>query len=206
MPAKLQALNNAINQGIDDAASASHVPLVDVHAIFHGIASGNPSDPYFRLSLFDQSRHCCTLGFLWGVSSFDGIHPSNTGYALVAYAFIDAINKAYGTHIPQIDLKAATRAHAAERIRSRINVIRIPTHRRTTFRTTLVLVRRRLVLDLLFEDLVAATIEPLADLGLYVVGNDGLSRRLRSSPSNSVSSSSGPGSLSGGRMLFLPKR
>lgn len=104
---KLQALNNAINQGIDDAASASHVPLVDVHAIFHGIASGNPSDPYFALASSIKPGYCCTLGFLWGVSSFDGIHPSNTGYALVAYAFIDAINKAYGTHIPQIDLKAA---------------------------------------------------------------------------------------------------
>ncbi len=36
--------------------------------------------------------------------SLDGIHPSNTGYALVAYAFIDTINKAYGAHIPQVDL------------------------------------------------------------------------------------------------------
>lgn len=38
--------------------------------------------------------------------SFDGIHPSNSGYGLIAYAFIATINKAYGTHIPQIDLKA----------------------------------------------------------------------------------------------------
>ena len=38
--------------------------------------------------------------------SFDGLHPSNTGYALIAYEFIDTINKAYGTHIPQIDVKA----------------------------------------------------------------------------------------------------
>ncbi len=104
---KLQALNNAINQGIDNAASASHVPLVDIHAIFHGLASGNPSDPYFALASSINPGFCCTLGFLWGISSFDGIHPSNTGYALVTYAFIDTINKAYGTHIRQIDLKAA---------------------------------------------------------------------------------------------------
>jgi hypothetical protein len=39
--------------------------------------------------------------------SFDGLHPSNTGYAIIAYEFIDVINKAYGTHIPQIDVKAA---------------------------------------------------------------------------------------------------
>ncbi|HET6276760.1 MAG TPA: SGNH/GDSL hydrolase family protein [Candidatus Cybelea sp.] len=104
---KLQALNNTINKGIDDAAAASHVPLVDVHAIFHGLASGDPSDPYFALASSINPGLCCTLGFLWGISSFDGIHPSNTGYALVAHEFISTINKAYGTNIPQIDLKAA---------------------------------------------------------------------------------------------------
>jgi lysophospholipase L1-like esterase len=103
---KIQALNDAINQGIDDAATASHVPLVDVQAIFHGLASGNPSDPYFELAASINPGVCCTLGYLYGVLSFDGLHPSNTGYALIAYVFIDTINKAYGTHIPQIDIKA----------------------------------------------------------------------------------------------------
>ena len=104
---KIQALNDAINQGIDDAATASHVPLVDVQAIFHGLASANPSDPYFKLASSISPGVCCTLGYLYGISSFDGLHPSNTGYALIAYVFIDTINKAYGTHIPQVDIKAA---------------------------------------------------------------------------------------------------
>jgi lysophospholipase L1-like esterase len=104
---KIQALNDAINQGIDDAATASHVPLVDVQAIFHGLASANPSDPYFKLASSVNPGKCCTLGYLYGILSFDGLHPSNTGYALIAYVFIDTINKAYGTHIPQIDIKAA---------------------------------------------------------------------------------------------------
>jgi len=106
---KIQALNNAINAGIDDAASASHVPLVDVEGIFDGIASGDPSNPYFKLAASisrKQGAICCTLGYLYGLLSFDGLHPSNTGYALIAYAFIDTINKAYGTKIPQIDLRA----------------------------------------------------------------------------------------------------
>jgi hypothetical protein len=38
--------------------------------------------------------------------SFDGIHPSNTGYAIIAYEFIKAINAAYGAHIPEVDVKA----------------------------------------------------------------------------------------------------
>lgn len=104
---KIQALNDAINQGIDNAATASRVPLVDVQAIFHGLASKNPSDPYFKLAASINPGVCCTLGYLYGMLSFDGLHPSNTGYALIAYVFIDTINKAYGTHIPQIDIKAA---------------------------------------------------------------------------------------------------
>ncbi|HLY03163.1 MAG TPA: SGNH/GDSL hydrolase family protein [Candidatus Cybelea sp.] len=104
---KIQALNDAINLGIDDAATASHVPLVNVQDIFHGIAGGDPSNRYFKLAASINPGVCCTLGYLYGMLSFDGLHPSNTGYALIAYVFIDVINKAYGTHIPEIDVKAA---------------------------------------------------------------------------------------------------
>ncbi|HEY2475940.1 MAG TPA: hypothetical protein VGI19_14215 [Candidatus Cybelea sp.] len=104
---RVQALNDAINQGLDQAARAQHVPLVDVHAIFRGLASGNPSNPYFRLaSSINPKAGCCTLGYLFGITSFDGLHPSNTGYALIALEFIDAINKTYGTHIPRVDVGA----------------------------------------------------------------------------------------------------
>ncbi len=116
--AKVQQLNNAINQGIDDAATAERVPLVDVASIFHGLASGNSSNPYFQLASSINPPLCCTLGYIYqtqgsaasllgGILSFDGIHPSNSGYALIAYAFIATINKAYGTNIPQVDLAAA---------------------------------------------------------------------------------------------------
>lgn len=113
--AKVQALNNAINQGIDKAASATHVPLVDINAIFRGLASGDPSNPYFALASSINPGVCCTLGYIHlvgstpatgGILSFDGIHPSNTGYALIAYVFIKTINAAYGTDIPEVDLKA----------------------------------------------------------------------------------------------------
>lgn len=105
---RIQTLNDAINLGIGDAATASRVPLVDVHAIFQGLASGDASNPYFALaSSINPKKHCCTLGYLFGILSFDGLHPSNTGYALIAYEFIKTINKAYGTHIPQIDVEAA---------------------------------------------------------------------------------------------------
>ena len=69
---KIQALNDAINQGIDDAATASHVPLVYVQAIFHGLASGNPSDPYFKLAASINPGICCTLGYLYGLLASTG--------------------------------------------------------------------------------------------------------------------------------------
>lgn len=102
---KIQALNNVINQGIDNAASASGVPLVDISSVFDGIASGNPSNPYFKeASSIAPKYDCCELGYLYGLLSFDGLHPSNTGYALIANVFIDAINKGYGTKIPPVDV------------------------------------------------------------------------------------------------------
>ncbi len=104
---KVQGLNTAINQGIDDAANGARVPLVDVHAIFAGLASANPSNPYFALAAsINPKGPCCTLGYLYGITSFDGLHPSNTGYALIAYEFINTINKTYGTKVPQIDVTA----------------------------------------------------------------------------------------------------
>ena len=39
---------------------------------------------------------CCSLAFLGGLLSFDGLHPSNTGYALIANAFIGTIDAGYG--------------------------------------------------------------------------------------------------------------
>ncbi|MGB9652729.1 MAG: SGNH/GDSL hydrolase family protein [Candidatus Cybelea sp.] len=112
--AKVQVLNNVINTGIDNAASTNHVPLVDAFSIFHGLASGDPSNRYFAQAASINPGVCCTLGYTYGLLSLDGIHPSNTGYALIAYDFIATINKAYGTHITQLDIVAAyngTRCH-----------------------------------------------------------------------------------------------
>ncbi len=105
--AKVQKLNNVVNTGIDNAASAKHVPLVDAFSIFHGLASGDPSNRYFAQAASINPGICCTLGYLHGLLSFDGIHPSNAGYALIAYDFIATIDKAYGAHIPQVDIVAA---------------------------------------------------------------------------------------------------
>ena len=38
-----------------------------------------------------------TTDFLGGLFSLDGLHPSNTGYAIIANEFIKGINGAFGT-------------------------------------------------------------------------------------------------------------
>src|SRR6185436_11605129 len=45
-----------------------------------------------------------TTRYLGGIFSLDGIHPSRTGHALIANAFIDAINARFGESIPQVSV------------------------------------------------------------------------------------------------------
>lgn len=41
-----------------------------------------------------------------GVFSYDGVHPSATGYALVADALVQFVNANYGTHLARVDMAA----------------------------------------------------------------------------------------------------
>src|SRR5262245_20141449 len=45
-----------------------------------------------------------TTGYLGGVFSLDGIHPTRTGNALIANAFISAINQRFGDNIAPLDV------------------------------------------------------------------------------------------------------
>ncbi len=101
--AQVQAVNDNINNGILAAAQATNTPLVDTKTLednlsWKGAIGANPS-PYFLQALTINPGKCCTLGFGGGILSFDGLHPSDTGYALIANAFIQTINTAYGTTI-----------------------------------------------------------------------------------------------------------
>jgi lysophospholipase L1-like esterase len=86
--AQVRGLNAQYNAAIASAAVSTGAPLVDIHGLFTAIkiAGGIPVNPPF----------CCTLGFGGGLLSIDGLHPSNTGYALIANAFIQTIDKAFG--------------------------------------------------------------------------------------------------------------
>ena len=95
--AQVQSYNTSINSAIASVAQATGAALVDIHATFVQAATmGVPINP----------PKCCTLTLTGGLTSFDGLHPSNTGYALIANTFISAINAKWGTTIPQVNVNA----------------------------------------------------------------------------------------------------
>ena len=96
-PAEQATINShitALNNVIRSTAMAHGMAVADMHAIFQFL-SGAPLD-FFGATL--------TTRFLGGIFSLDGVHPSNTGHALAAYFFIDALNQKYNASIPQIDI------------------------------------------------------------------------------------------------------
>ena len=118
--AQVQSYNDTINSGIAAAAAALNVPVVPIRDIDNGIASG--TGPYFlQAASINPAPNpktgapftCCSLAFGFGLLSYDGLHPSNTGYALIANAFIATINGAYGTSIPQVNPQAVYQGTSA---------------------------------------------------------------------------------------------
>jgi lysophospholipase L1-like esterase len=101
--AQVQGLNTAYNAAIAAAATATTTPMVDIHAAITGIASG--SGPYAASAAINPPK-CCSVAFGGGIFSWDGLHPSNTGYALIANLWIATINSSYQTSIAPVNVTA----------------------------------------------------------------------------------------------------
>ena len=92
--AQVQAQVTAFNGVIAAQAKAVNATLVDINALFAQVtASGLAINGYTG-----------TAGFLGGFFALDGIHPTNTGYAVVANKFIDTMNAGINTKIPDVAL------------------------------------------------------------------------------------------------------
>jgi lysophospholipase L1-like esterase len=81
--AKITPLNAAYNTAIAAAAAGTGATLVDVNAAFAAISSG---------TLLPGQPAGTSLRFGKGLLSFDGLHPSNTGYALITNLFVQALD------------------------------------------------------------------------------------------------------------------
>jgi hypothetical protein len=55
-------------------------------------------------------RYRLTTAFLGGLFSLDGIHPTNTGYAILANEFIGTLNRRFDTRIPEVNEREVLRA------------------------------------------------------------------------------------------------
>ncbi len=101
----VESVNSAINAGIEAAATATGAAYVPIDQIYAGIYSGSGS--YFDAAIAIGSGVCCTLAFGGGLVSFDGLHPTDSGYALIASYFVNEANSAFGTSIPAITPSSA---------------------------------------------------------------------------------------------------
>ncbi len=74
--------------------------LVDIHALVDRIAAHGVNA---------DNKHL-TTAFLGGLFSLDGVHPTNTGYAVIANAFIERMNASFASGIPSVNLNTVAAA------------------------------------------------------------------------------------------------
>ena len=91
---------DALNAAISSAAASYHATVVDTHALIARLASGGVAVNGYQL----------TFNYLGGLTTLDGVHPTNTLHAIVANTFIDLINAQFGTTIPDMNVDGVAAA------------------------------------------------------------------------------------------------
>jgi lysophospholipase L1-like esterase len=94
--AAVQAQVKAFNQVISQEATLAGATLVDVNALFAQVTANG----------INENGYPGTTSFLGGMFSLDGIHPTNTGYAILANTFISAINSDLKKTYPATNVSA----------------------------------------------------------------------------------------------------
>nr|WP_314865456.1 G-D-S-L family lipolytic protein [uncultured Flavobacterium sp.] len=98
VPAEVDAIKvatDAYNASIKAIADSKGLAFVDTKAIMNQLSSTGIVSNNFTM----------TATYVFGGSfSLDGVHPSPRGYALIANAFIDAINAKYSSTFKKVDL------------------------------------------------------------------------------------------------------
>lgn len=92
---EIRNLTAQMNGFISGAAAQFGVPVVDIHSILADIDANG-----YTLS----NGQVLTTAFLGGIFSLDGVHPTYTGQAIVANAFIQKMNEFWELQIPQVNV------------------------------------------------------------------------------------------------------
>jgi len=98
-PTEIAAVQQTIQQyntAIAAQVAAVGGTLVDINTAFTQLHTSPPT----------INGTVATFNFLGGIFSLDGVHPTNTGYALLANIFIDRMNTALSTKIPDVNVSA----------------------------------------------------------------------------------------------------
>jgi lysophospholipase L1-like esterase len=98
---EVKALNAAYNLAIAGAVQQTGAVLADQAALFQNAAALRAQGKPFPV---DAQGDLASLQYGGGFFSLDGLHPSNTGYALIANTFIAAFDQKYGLTIPPVDV------------------------------------------------------------------------------------------------------
>jgi phospholipase/lecithinase/hemolysin len=96
---KVEIIRRAIkhfNTVIETTAEEVGAGVVDIHRLL---------DRATRQGLPVGDR-VLTTDFLGGLFSLDGVHPTNTGYAIIANEFIKTLNRQFRAGIPPVDVAA----------------------------------------------------------------------------------------------------
>jgi lysophospholipase L1-like esterase len=93
--AQAQAAVSQYNQIISSQASHLGATVVDFNSLFKTIAQNG----------YTVGGKHLTVAFLGGLFSLDGIHPTNTGYAILANETIKTMNQKLNTLIPPVSVE-----------------------------------------------------------------------------------------------------
>lgn len=95
---EIQKINDAIesyNTFIEQQANNRNLAFVDANELLDQLAS---------VGLARSGINFSSELVSGGAFSFDGVHPSSRGYAILANEFIDAINATYNAKIPKVNI------------------------------------------------------------------------------------------------------
>jgi lysophospholipase L1-like esterase len=94
MIAQIKEAVAAYNTSIAEEAAFHHATLVDIHSLVNDLAAHGMVVNGQKL----------TTDFMGGLFSLDGIHPTNTGYAIIANEFIKTMNRSMAAGIPPVSV------------------------------------------------------------------------------------------------------
>jgi lysophospholipase L1-like esterase len=98
--AAIQSTVTQYNTVIAQEVSAVGGVVVDIHTFIQNLAQNG----------ITINNYHATASFLGGLFSLDGIHPTNTGYALIANEFIDTLNTSLKTTFADVNVSTIAAA------------------------------------------------------------------------------------------------